>query len=250
MATTEDAPRESSSHIGKLVRTVSLAVLVLLLSLIVVGYAFRWSWTGFPGTTLFEWLKILVFPAAVAIGTFLLNRAVKAREEARDQAKARNEDRKAVLARVTSSYNETKKVRRILKAHIVTDEETGEKGIPCAVYETQLTNLMEPQLQFELYKKPSRGQPLNAFLRSFRDPGDMAERLGGLEAYLHGVIQEYDGGKYQRRKVQPAVDGTCMVLLKDFRKLDEFITKSAFINEFSSKFRRVTAQMQKEILDL
>lgn len=242
----EDRRRMSSDGLV----TGVLAGLVLLLALIITSYGFGWQWTGFPNKNLFDWLQISVFPAAVAIGAFLLNQSAKVREDERNRAKARNEDRKDVLARVTSAYNDTKKARRILKAHSVTDEETGERGISCTVYEDQLKMLMDPQLQFELYKKSPGGAAVNAFLRAFRDPDDIAERLEDLETYLHGVIQEYDGGKYQERKQQRNGDHSCRVLLKDFESLDEFVTKSSFINGFSSKFRYATAQIQKEILDL
>jgi hypothetical protein len=248
MVATEEYLRTSGDRSGGWVPTVLLAASVLLIVLIIAGYGLGWQWTGFPGSTLFDWLKILVFPAAVAIGTVLLNRAAKARENARDQDKSRNDDRRAVLAQVISAYNETKKVRRILKANIATDAETGESAIPCTVYEEQLKNLMDPQLRFELYK-PSKDHTVNAFLRAFRDPDGMAKNMGELETYLNGVIEEYDDGDYQKLKVQGEGGHSCRVLLKDFKRLDEFVTTMAFIDGFSSKFRRVATQMQKEILD-
>ncbi len=30
------------------------------------GYAFDWTWTGFPGNTLWDWLQLLVLPVALA----------------------------------------------------------------------------------------------------------------------------------------------------------------------------------------
>src|SRR5215204_5580821 len=72
-----------------------IGVCFLLLAIAVfvyLGYHFRWKWTGFPQKRLFEWIQILVIPVAVAIGTFVLNRAAKRRDdEAQGQQKEREE---------------------------------------------------------------------------------------------------------------------------------------------------------------
>jgi hypothetical protein len=58
------------------------------------GYAEGWSWTGLPeqrvpknpneeyvrGKTLWDWLSLLIVPLFIAVGGFLLNRAMKERE--------------------------------------------------------------------------------------------------------------------------------------------------------------------------
>src|SRR5215212_2516979 len=53
------------------VRTLLLMALGLFLVLIAAGYIFDWQWTWFPNKNLFNWLAILFFPAAVAVGSFL-----------------------------------------------------------------------------------------------------------------------------------------------------------------------------------
>lgn len=47
--------------------TVALAGVVLVLVVLAIGsYAFDWRWTGFKGNTLWNWLELLVLPAALA----------------------------------------------------------------------------------------------------------------------------------------------------------------------------------------
>lgn len=106
MAATENH-RGNGRRQAWVVAAASLVVPALIV-FIAAAYGFGWRWTGFPGQTLFDWFKILVFPAAVALGTVLLNYLVKATEDARDRSRARNEDRKAILTQVIAAYNETK----------------------------------------------------------------------------------------------------------------------------------------------
>jgi ABC-type glycerol-3-phosphate transport system permease component len=48
--------------------TVLLAAAVLVLVVLAIGsYAFNWKWTGFRGNTLWNWLELLVLPAALAV---------------------------------------------------------------------------------------------------------------------------------------------------------------------------------------
>jgi ABC-type glycerol-3-phosphate transport system permease component len=48
--------------------TVALVVAVLILVVLAIGsYAFNWKWTGFRGNTLWNWLELLVLPAALAL---------------------------------------------------------------------------------------------------------------------------------------------------------------------------------------
>src|SRR3954452_10142304 len=69
------------------------SLLVALGVFIYLGYSHRWTWTGFPQKKLFDWIQILVIPIAVAIGTFVLNRAAKRRDD-----KAQEEQRKQAAA--------------------------------------------------------------------------------------------------------------------------------------------------------
>ncbi len=47
--------------------TAALVVAALVLVVLAIGsYAFNWKWTGFRGNTLWNWLELLVLPAALA----------------------------------------------------------------------------------------------------------------------------------------------------------------------------------------
>jgi uncharacterized protein YjbI with pentapeptide repeats len=54
-----------------------IVALVFLVFLIVVigGYVFDWKWTGFPNRKLWDWLKLLIVPAVLALGGFLFTRS-------------------------------------------------------------------------------------------------------------------------------------------------------------------------------
>ena len=48
--------------------TMLLAGVALVLVVLVIGsYAFNWKWTGFRGNTLWNWLELLVLPAALSL---------------------------------------------------------------------------------------------------------------------------------------------------------------------------------------
>jgi len=55
------------------------------------GYAFRWSWTGFDKKTFWDWMQLLIVPAALAIASFLFARAEHRREKAAEQQKTEAE---------------------------------------------------------------------------------------------------------------------------------------------------------------
>ncbi len=68
---------------------------ILLVELVVfirLGYVREWQWTGFPPKKLFDWMQILVIPVAVAIGTFVLNRAAKRRDDEAQLAQRQREE--------------------------------------------------------------------------------------------------------------------------------------------------------------
>src|SRR5215469_820321 len=48
--------------------TALLAAAALALVVLVIGsYVFKWTWTGFRGNTLWNWLELLVLPVALAV---------------------------------------------------------------------------------------------------------------------------------------------------------------------------------------
>ena len=61
-----------------------------ILIVLVGGYVFHWSWTGF-NKTLWDWMQLLIVPAALAVASFLFTRAEHRREKAAEQQKAETE---------------------------------------------------------------------------------------------------------------------------------------------------------------
>ncbi len=72
--------------------TVVGSLLVAVAVFIFLGYYHEWRWTGFPRKRLFDWIQILVIPVAVAIGTFVLNRAAQRRDNLAQQEQRRREE--------------------------------------------------------------------------------------------------------------------------------------------------------------
>lgn len=51
----------------------SLVILLVLVVLIILGYANNWLWTGLHGRTLYDWLQLLIIPLVLAVGGYLFN---------------------------------------------------------------------------------------------------------------------------------------------------------------------------------
>ena len=78
---------------GQILWTIAICSLVVAVAVFIfLGYYFGWKWTGFPPKKLFDWMQILVIPVAVAIGTFILNRAAKSRDDAAQQKQRKHEE--------------------------------------------------------------------------------------------------------------------------------------------------------------
>ena len=79
------------------VATVLITVIIALVVLVILGgYLFHWDWTGFNGNnksgkTLWDWLQLLIVPAVLAIGIFLLNQMQKSRDERIAQKREKTE---------------------------------------------------------------------------------------------------------------------------------------------------------------
>jgi len=58
---------ELSRGVRPVHKVAAAAALALLAVALVGGYGYRWSWTGFEGNTLFDWLQMLVAPLLLPI---------------------------------------------------------------------------------------------------------------------------------------------------------------------------------------
>jgi hypothetical protein len=61
-------------YIGEGRRVIYAAVIVAWTGFVIVGYLIPLAWTGFAGKTLWDWLTLLVLPAAVTITMTLISR--------------------------------------------------------------------------------------------------------------------------------------------------------------------------------
>jgi len=58
-----------------------VAAALVLVALAIGGYAFNWTWTGFKGNTLWDWLHLLVLPVVLAAVTIWFTERPKWRVE-------------------------------------------------------------------------------------------------------------------------------------------------------------------------
>jgi len=62
------------------------------LIIVICGYLFGWKWTGLPKRTLWDWMALLIVPAVLAVGGYLLTQAETQRTQ-RDSDQQRRLDR-------------------------------------------------------------------------------------------------------------------------------------------------------------
>jgi uncharacterized protein YjbI with pentapeptide repeats len=88
--------------------TASIIIFVILLiAVIVLGYAFSWPWTGFTNysqigfRTLWDWMQALLIPLVLAIGVWWLNRSERETEQRIAVDKQRQDTLDTYLDRMT-----------------------------------------------------------------------------------------------------------------------------------------------------
>ncbi len=58
-----------------------VALAVVFVVLVIGGYGLDWTWTGFQGNTLWDWLELLVLPIALGLLPFWLETSTTARTQ-------------------------------------------------------------------------------------------------------------------------------------------------------------------------
>jgi hypothetical protein len=93
---------------------ILLVLAISIISIVVGGYAYGWEWTGFLGKTLWDWMKLLLVPAILALGGLLITQmerysAGKAQEiqVATLQAQQENAQEQARLQRMSMEQNQS-----------------------------------------------------------------------------------------------------------------------------------------------
>jgi uncharacterized protein YjbI with pentapeptide repeats len=111
----------------QVLRAIGVGCLLVAFALFIfLGY--HWDWTGFPQKKLFDWIQILVIPVAVAVGTFVLNRTAKKRDEAAERAQKdrdtaaqkAQEDRDTAAQKAQKDRDETISAQRTQDAALQT----------------------------------------------------------------------------------------------------------------------------------
>jgi len=68
-----------------------------LAGIVIGGYLFSWEWTGLPKQDFWDWLKLLIIPAAIAAGTIWFNQQQRDRELKNADSQAEDEALRAYL---------------------------------------------------------------------------------------------------------------------------------------------------------
>jgi hypothetical protein len=251
-AESEDSS-EADTMPRKLVVTaaVALAVVFLVVVFIVGADSHKTFW---------DYLDLIIVPAVLVIGGYLLDQAQQDRERKAENARrkreldvekqrAENEYRKEFLMHILGAYNGAKKVRRVLAAHRSDDEK-----IPCSVYEAQMEALMDAQLELEIYKPDKREGPPNALLPAFENETktrEISARVSELEKYLKNIIEDYDKGykgRYAEVKKKLGLNGpSSQMPLQCLPDLHQFIETKSFRKEFARPVHKLQKQVKEEI---
>ena len=179
------------SNKKQILRATGVGCLFLALALFIfLGY--RWEWTGFSQKKLFDWIQILVIPVAVAVGTFVLNRTAKKRDEAAERAQKEREE--------AAQKAQKEREEAAQKAQKERDEEISAQRTQDATLQTYLD-----RMSLMLVERPlldaRPGEPLSVVARALT-----LTILERLDRYRKRAILEflYEAGLINRD--QPVID--------------------------------------------
>ncbi len=259
------------------VRVLGAIALMIAGIILYLGHMGKPWWEGARDKEFWDYLELLIVPAALAIGVYLLDRAQSERDrkavEAQQQResdaertrreyeldvakrRAENEYRKEFVMHILRAYNGAKKVRRVLAAH-----RSDDKKIPCSVYEAQMEALMDSQLELELYKpekkvRPEKAGAPNALLallpfENEKTRGAISALMSELERYLNNIIEDYDKGdkgRYAEMKKKLGLNGpSSQMPLQCLPALQQFVETGTFKPEFALLVDKLVKQIKEE----
>ncbi len=92
----------------------AVAITIVMIAVMIGGYRYKWGWTGFTSfednkesqKTLWDWMQLLIVPAVLAVGAFLLDQAQNTREQIRVDQRAQT-DRELAEDRAREAVLET-----------------------------------------------------------------------------------------------------------------------------------------------
>jgi hypothetical protein len=221
-------------------------VMVVLFAISIALFLYLYSRGVRAGTIEMEIAKVLLQVGVVAVVGALLSLLVSNREQRleelqqqREQNEAdrvraedqRREDRryreellKATLSRITSSYNNSKRARRDMKALAL---DRSKEGVEVIVerYDLDMLALNEAQLELETIKSD-----VETAQYSFPSHAKLTPRLKTMESYLGEIITEY-------KEVRSANPSAKTIPLSRLGQLSDFLGEvkgSRFKENFSA----------------
>jgi membrane protein implicated in regulation of membrane protease activity len=210
-----------SSKKWQIARWWSLAGLVFIAGLSLIGLVIAWS--GNPGSTTlrFEFAKtcmqvlaVAFFGALAAIATFSFQRSrtqeddedrrkEERKERTQEQKQRQNEQLRSIMEETLAAYNQVKRIRRLLKAKT---KDGSNRLLTVTLYDEHMADLIDQQLVFERLKKlpPFIGdERISAPPKSdaavsgtSREGITLAKAYEDIENYLNSVIGEYEKKRY------------------------------------------------------
>jgi hypothetical protein len=69
----------------QVLQATGIFLALVFFSVVAGGYVYGWKWTGFPSQKLWNWLELLIIPAALGVGTAWLNSTQRQRERREEE---------------------------------------------------------------------------------------------------------------------------------------------------------------------
>jgi len=171
--------------------------------------------------------------------------------ETRERGKARVREREAEEKRIlldthaalVSAYNDTKRVRRLLRARVLRAAEAHASAestsIMASEYDTQMETLLDAQLEFESIERRMEGNP------TLFDTARLDESLESIRGYLHDTLGEYEDQRTEFDGDPPRRRLSELPKLTAF--LGEYGWDPEYSREFGTPFREVLKCLRDEI---
>lgn len=147
---------------------------------------------------------------------------------------------RTILGRATSSYSAVKKVRRLLRARALVEDENDKTILPM-VYDEQMMVVNDAQLEFENLKRDVENSEL-----AFSQADEIVKNLVAIDRYLGKLISEYE-----RRRPRITNDISTQ-RLSQFLRLQDFLAKSKhslFMRRVVHPFHEVQKLIRADLLN-
>src|SRR6266702_1275989 len=92
---------------SKTLDVVVILMLVVLLAVIMVsilGYAYNLNWSGLHGKTFWDWLQLLIIPAVLAVGGYLFNYTTSRNDRQANEKRAETDHKIALTGKMRKTY--------------------------------------------------------------------------------------------------------------------------------------------------